>query len=63
MSSLVKKMLYGSWAVAGIAVILSLLDLTMKSPFGGRTTFDICILISAVIVGYMGFTVKKDQGT
>lgn len=61
MSSLVKKMLYTAWGVAGLAAILSILDLVMGMPFGGSKTLDICLLISAAIVGYMGYSVRSDQ--
>lgn len=63
MSSFVKKILYTAWAIAFLAGVLAALDLVISKPFGGQQTFDICLLVSAALVGYMGFNVLKDQGT
>ncbi|QDU79208.1 hypothetical protein Pla110_09130 [Polystyrenella longa] len=61
MNRTVKKMVYGSLAVAIVVGILCILDLILGIPFRGTTTLDIVLLICCAIVGYMGFNVKREQ--
>ncbi|MCA9040608.1 MAG: hypothetical protein KDA65_09705 [Planctomycetaceae bacterium] len=61
MNSTVKKMVYGSLAVAIVVGIVSILDLVMKIPFGGQITLDIIFLVCCAIMGYMGFSIKREQ--
>ncbi|MEZ6046809.1 MAG: hypothetical protein R3C11_14765 [Planctomycetaceae bacterium] len=61
MTSTIKKMVYGSLAVAIVVGILSILDLAMGVPFGGSTFLDIVFLVCCAIMGYMGFTIKREQ--
>lgn len=61
MSSTVKKMVYGSLAVAIVVAILCIVDLIMGIPFGGLMIPDIIYLVCCLILGYMAFTIKREQ--
>jgi len=62
MKDLPKNVVILSMAVAGVVALLALADLIMKVPFGGEHTFlmDILFLVSAGIVGYLGWDAYKD---
>lgn len=61
MSNAPKKMVIGSMAVAGFVAVLAILDLVLKKPFSGSMKMDICFLISAAIVAYMGYESYKEM--
>lgn len=51
-----KNLIFGSAAVAGVVILLSILDLALKFPFGGYSaTTDILFLVGAAIVLYLGW--------
>ncbi|MHC4877326.1 MAG: hypothetical protein ACYTGL_12595 [Planctomycetota bacterium] len=56
----VKKMLFGSMAVAGIVAILAIVDLVAGFPFAGQMVFDIMFLVSALLVAYMAFDTYRE---
>ncbi len=59
-SNLSKNLVFGSFAAAGGVALLSLLDLVLKVPFAGSVTMDILFILSAAIVGYLGWDAYKD---
>lgn len=56
----IKKLLFGSMAVSAVVGILSIVDMVMAAPFGGQIVLDIMFLLSAGMVGYMGFDTYKE---
>ncbi len=56
----VKKMLFGSMAVAGVVGILAIVDLAAGFPFAGQMVFDIMFLVSSALVGYMAFEAYRE---
>jgi len=56
----IKKLLFGSMAVSAVVGILSVVDIVMGVPFGGQTLLDILFLLSAGLVGYMGFDTYRE---
>jgi len=61
MANAPKKMVIGSMAVAGFVALLAILDLVIKKPFSGSMKMDICFLIAAGIVGYMGWESYREM--
>ena len=56
-----KNMIFGSVAAAGLVMLISILDLTLKFPFGGYSmTTDILFLLGAAIVLYMGWETYRE---
>jgi len=55
-----KNLVFGSFFVAGFVAILAMLDLFLKIPFDGQMTMDILFILSAAIVGYLGWDAYKD---
>jgi hypothetical protein len=53
-------MLIGSVAVSGIVAILAVLDIATGKPFAGQMVMDIMFILSAALVGYMGFSAFKE---
>ncbi len=60
-TNLAKNMIFGSFGVAGFVAILALLDLILGVPFAHSTTMDILFILSAGIVGYLGWDAFKDM--
>jgi hypothetical protein len=59
--TMTKNMIFGSVAVAGLVILVSILDMTLKFPFGGYSiTTDILFLVGAVIVLYMGWETYRE---
>lgn len=56
----IKKMLFGSMGVSIIVGILAIVDVATGFPFGGQTVLDIMFVLSAGLVGYMGFDTYKE---
>lgn len=56
----VKQMIFASWALAGFVFLLCVADLVAKVPFNGSIVFDILFLLSAIIVGYLGWDAYSD---
>ena len=57
----IKKMLFGSMGVSIVVGILSIVDMAIDFPFGGQIVLDIMFLLSAGLVGYMGFDTYKEM--
>ena len=55
-----KKMLIGSMAVAALVAVAALADIITGAPFAGQVMFDVMFLISAGIVGYMGWDTWRE---
>jgi len=55
-----KNMVFGSLAVAGLVLVLSILDLALKMPFGGQMVMDILYILGAGIVLYLGWDAIRD---
>ena len=57
-----KYMCYGALGVAGLFMLLFILDLILKFPFGGGPFMigDIFGIIVSGMVGYLGFNALKD---
>jgi hypothetical protein len=52
---------WGSMGVAGLMLLLFLLDMFLKIPFGGLSTFvDVLGVISSAVVLYLGFDAYRD---
>ena len=60
-SNLSKNMVLGSFGVAGFVTILALLDIILSVPFAGSMVMDILFILSAAIVGYLGWVAYKDM--
>lgn len=61
--SMEKWLGWGSIAVAGLLLVLFVLDLVAGTPFGGRwNVVDILGILSCALVVYMSFDVLKDLG-
>ena len=60
-SNLSKNMVFGSLGVAGFVAILAILDMILKIPFAGSTIMDVLFILSAGIVGYLGWDAYKDM--
>jgi hypothetical protein len=63
-SNLSKNLVFGSFGVAGLVAVLALMDLFMQVPFGGPSVslvMDILFILSALIVGYLGWDAYKDM--
>lgn len=57
-----KNMIFGAAGVAGFVALLTILDLTLKFPFGGYSlTMDILYLLSAGIVLYLGWETYREN--
>ena len=60
-SNLSKNLVFGSFFVAGFVAILALLDVILGIPFAGYSkVMDILFILSAAIVGYLGWDAYKD---
>lgn len=53
-------MLIGSMAVAALVALAAVADIVTGTPFAGQVTFDIMFLLSAGIVGYMGWDTWRE---
>ena len=57
-----KNMIYVSMGAAGLVALLAILDLTVKVPFAGYSlTMDICFLIAAAIILYIGWETYREN--
>jgi hypothetical protein len=57
-----KKLIFFSIGAAAIVALLSILDLSLKFPFGGYSlVLDILFLIAAVIVLYMSWETYREN--
>ena len=59
--NLSKNMVFGSFGIAGFIALLALLDMIVQVPFAGSMVMDIMFIISAGIVGYLGWDAYKDM--
>ena len=56
-----RRMCYAAWALALVAAILAALDLVLPEKLlGGQTVMDVLLLLSAALVGYLGYDAYKD---
>jgi hypothetical protein len=61
-----KWMCFGALGVAGLMLLLSILDLAIGIPFsgspGGGPFFlvDIFLLLASLLVGYLGYNASRD---
>lgn len=55
-----RKMLIGSMVVAGLVAVAALADIVTGAPFAGQVMFDVMFLLSAGIVGYMGWDTWRE---
>lgn len=56
-----KIMCFGSMGVAGLMMLLFLLDIFLKIPFGGTSiVVDIFGIAVSGMVGYLGFDAYRD---
>lgn len=60
MSNSVKYMVMGSMAVAGLITVGAILDFILGFPFGGHAIMDVCFIIGAGLVLYMGYESLRD---
>ena len=66
-SNISKNLVFGSLGVAGVVAFLALIDLVLNDPFAGgtRTTMsmvmDILFILSAALVGYLGWDAYRDM--
>lgn len=60
-TNLGKNLIFGSFGIAGFVAILALLDMILGVPFARSMTMDILFLLSAAIVGYLGWDAFKDM--
>ena len=59
-SSLSKNLVFGSLGVAGFVTVLAVLDIALQVPFAGSMLMDILFILSAAVVGYLGWDAYKD---
>lgn len=57
----IKKMLFGSMGVSIVVGILAIVDMATGFPFGQQMMLDIMFILSAGLVGYMGFDTYKEM--
>jgi len=55
-----KKLIIGSMSIAGLVGFICLLDLILKIPFNGQMMFDIMMLVSAALVGFMAWEAYRE---
>ena len=55
-----KNMVFGSLAVAGLVLVMSILDLALKMPFGGQMVMDILYILGGGIVLYLCWDAIRD---
>jgi hypothetical protein len=57
-----KKLCIGALVVAGVMLLLFLLDLIVGFPFGGGSfvTIDVIGLLASGILGYLAFSAFRD---
>ena len=58
-----RRMIFVAWALAAVAALLAVLDLTLpvgKQLFGGQTVLDGLLLACAALVGYLGYDAYRD---
>lgn len=60
-ANLSKNLIFGSFGIAGFVALLALLDIILKVPFAGSMVMDILFILSAAIVGYLGWDAYKDM--
>jgi len=56
-----KKLIVGSMIAAGLVGFMALIDLILKIPFNGQMMFDIMMVVSAAIVGYMAWEAYREN--
>lgn len=59
-SNLSKNLVFGSFFIAGFVAILALLDIFLSIPFAGSKLMDIMFVLSAAVVGYLGWDAYRD---
>ncbi len=59
MANLSRNLVFGSFGVAGFVAILALLDIILGTPFGHYIVMDVLFILSAGIVGYLGWDAFK----
>lgn len=57
-----KGLCYGALGVAALMLLVFLLDLVAKFPFGGGVfaTFDVFGIIASGVVGYLAYSARRD---
>ena len=57
-----KGLCYGALGIAALMLLLFVLDMVAKVPFGGGkfVTVDVFGIIASVIVGYLALSASKD---
>ena len=57
-----KGLCYGALGIAALMLLLFVLDIVAKIPFGGGTfvTVDVFGILASVIVGYLALNASKD---
>jgi hypothetical protein len=56
-----KWLCLGAMGVAGLLLLVFVLDLAIQIPFGRlSSTVDVCTIIAAALVVYMGWDAYKD---
>lgn len=59
---MMKNMIFGAMAAAGIVLLAAILDLVLKVPFGGYSLpMDILYILAALIVLYMGWESYREN--
>ena len=60
MANMTKNVIIGSMGIAGVVALLAIVDLIIGFPFQGQMLMDIMFLVSAAMVGYMGWDSFRD---
>lgn len=60
-SNLPKNLVFASWGAAAVVSVLAILDIITQFPFAGSMVMDILFLLSAAVVGYLGWDAFKDM--
>ncbi|NNJ26966.1 hypothetical protein LzC2_30630 [Planctomycetes bacterium LzC2] len=58
-----RRMIFLAWALAAVAALLAILDFALPDGakvFGGQPVMDVLLLISAALVGYLGWDAWRD---
>ena len=62
MSGKMKKVIFASMGISALVAVVCIVDLVMGIPFSGQSTMDIMFIISAALIGYMGWDTLKEMG-
>jgi hypothetical protein len=60
MASMQKRLIFAAMGGAALMAVLSIADLAMQIPFGGRMELDIPFLIASALLLYMSWETYRE---